>query len=809
MSHLRKITAVVFACLLAGLGSSAPAFAEDSLPTPAAATVEPAVTTTPEPARDSDSAAPAAPTVSLGPTPGPTAAETPQPTASPTPPAAAPVVADPAAAGDTYRITTDKLCPGTLDPAATNVAGAVTIDLDEVGVNAWLAIDTDAAASCKDSITGFEIVGTGTNVFGIEIGEYAFAQTSGAANTLTRVSFPDGPTQLFIGQGAFAQYSTVGANTLKEVRFPATAPEIVAVFDDAFRQETTASEAGNALASVSITAGDLTCASGSFAQFSSTGDNSLASVTFALTGTVLNIGQSAFQQKAGGNNALTSVTIPSGIRESQLGVTAFAQEAGGDNTLASVSLPETLVQFDVFEGAFKQIAGGHNALTSLSFPQTMDYLNADISSFTQRNTGTADTALTSVTFPTTIGLLAVGLDAFSQTSDGGNTTLRTITFPTSTTFGTGLGYQAFAQTATKGSTALASVTLPAITPMMVIDERAFAQTSTSNTLTRVVFPATMNTLVVYYEAFAQSSTSVLSEVVFPFSTPPSNGTYFDAGAVPSSGVDWVWFGADKVTISDWPIVDRKLVAAAQQKLTATPFSSAPQGASASQLLSGYRTLTLKNLDATKTRYVYRDGQSVTTPLSGQTSSIGPANANGGWTTTLPSATSTLGRFAGWCTTAVTGAAACTSTILRSGSAYTVASNTQLWASWRAAAVVPPTIPAQSLGTGTVGKAFRQVITVEGGGDITCAVTAGALPAGLSLHGCVLSGTPTVAGTSAFTVTATNSAGSAERHFTLSVTSSPGQLAHTGADGWGPLLTAAGLLVLVGAVLRRQSRTAQR
>lgn len=790
MPLLRRAATAVTVCLIIGFGAPA-AFADERIPTPMAGDQTPADTPTSMPTPS--------PTASIA-TPKATEAA-PQPAT--TPASAAPIA--PAAVGETYTLAAESLCPSALDPAVTNLSGAVSVDLDKVGTYTWLAIDSDAAASCLDSMTSFEIVGTGTNVEEIQIGKNAFAQTSGAANTLTTVRFPDGVKRIDIGSGAFAQYSTVGANALKEVRFPATTADSVIVLNDAFRQETTASDANNALTSVSITASSLTCAPGSFAQYSTTGDNALTRVTFAVTNDKLDVGDGAFQQTAGGNNALTSVAIPSGVVTSQIGESAFAQEAGGDNALASISLPTSLTGLDVFQGAFSQKAGGHNALTSLSFPHTMNYLNADISSFAQTTTGDADTALTSVEFPTTIAMLVVGDSAFTQTSEGGNATLRTIHFPTSTSYGTGLGNQAFAQTATNGRTALTSVILPAITPMMIIDQRAFAQTSTSNTLTRVVFPTTLNVLLVDHQAFAQSSSSVLSELIFPFSAPPSAGTYFDLAAAPISGVDWVWFGADKAQISDWPIIDRKSVAAAQPKLTATAFSLEPQGVSASQVLSGYRTLALKNLDAAKTRYVYRDGQTVTAPLSGQATTIGPANANGGWTTTLPSATSALGHFAGWCTTAVTGTAACTGDTLRSGSAYTVSSNTQLWASWRAAAILPPTIPAQSLGTGTVGKAYRQAITVEGGGTITCAITSGTLPAGVSLHDCVLSGTPTAAGTFTFTVTATNSAGSSARHFTLAVSVSSDQLAHTGADAVLPLISLAGLLILGGAALRLRSR----
>ncbi len=66
---------------------------------------------------------------------------------------------------------------------------------------------------------------------------------------------------------------------------------------------------------------------------------------------------------------------------------------------------------------------------------------------------------------------------------------------------------------------------------------------------------------------------------------------------------------------------------------------------------------------------------------------------------------------------------------------------------------PTTLPG-----GTVGTAYSQTITASGGtGGYTFAKTAGTLPGGLTLaSGGLLSGTPTTAGTSNFTITATDS-----------------------------------------------------
>lgn len=68
-----------------------------------------------------------------------------------------------------------------------------------------------------------------------------------------------------------------------------------------------------------------------------------------------------------------------------------------------------------------------------------------------------------------------------------------------------------------------------------------------------------------------------------------------------------------------------------------------------------------------------------------------------------------------------------------------------------------TLTLSSLPNATVGTPYTSTIGVAGGtAPYSCAITAGALPAGLTLTGCVVSGTPTVAGTANLTVKATDS-----------------------------------------------------
>lgn len=90
--------------------------------------------------------------------------------------------------------------------------------------------------------------------------------------------------------------------------------------------------------------------------------------------------------------------------------------------------------------------------------------------------------------------------------------------------------------------------------------------------------------------------------------------------------------------------------------------------------------------------------------------------------------------------------------------------------------VPVTVSPATLPNGAVAAAYSQTLTASGGvPPHTFAVTAGALPAGLTLSsGGVLSGTPTAGGTFSFTVTATDSSAfpgpfAGSRAYTLVVT----------------------------------------
>ena len=69
----------------------------------------------------------------------------------------------------------------------------------------------------------------------------------------------------------------------------------------------------------------------------------------------------------------------------------------------------------------------------------------------------------------------------------------------------------------------------------------------------------------------------------------------------------------------------------------------------------------------------------------------------------------------------------------------------------------PTLTAGNPPTATVGSPYTGTIPVSGGtGPYTCTLTTGTLPAGLTLSGCTITGTPTAPGTSTVTVSSTDS-----------------------------------------------------
>ena len=82
-----------------------------------------------------------------------------------------------------------------------------------------------------------------------------------------------------------------------------------------------------------------------------------------------------------------------------------------------------------------------------------------------------------------------------------------------------------------------------------------------------------------------------------------------------------------------------------------------------------------------------------------------------------------------------------------------------------------TITTDTLPDGKVGEAYSQTLTATGTTPITWNISGGDLPDGLTLNETIgkISGTPTTAGTSTFTVKATNSAGSDTKELSITIT----------------------------------------
>lgn len=89
-----------------------------------------------------------------------------------------------------------------------------------------------------------------------------------------------------------------------------------------------------------------------------------------------------------------------------------------------------------------------------------------------------------------------------------------------------------------------------------------------------------------------------------------------------------------------------------------------------------------------------------------------------------------------------------------------------------ASIQPPAIVTTTLPGGTVGTAYSQPLTAAGHAPISWTIASGSLPAGLTLSGDTISGTPTAAGTYTFTVNASNAAGSDSQELSIVIASVP-------------------------------------
>ncbi len=96
---------------------------------------------------------------------------------------------------------------------------------------------------------------------------------------------------------------------------------------------------------------------------------------------------------------------------------------------------------------------------------------------------------------------------------------------------------------------------------------------------------------------------------------------------------------------------------------------------------------------------------------------------------------------------------------------------------------PPVIATTSLPNGVVGQNYSQELSTADQRSGTWTISTGSLPPGLTLTGSAISGTPTAAGKSDFTVTFTDSGGqTAQAELSITVTAFPSTWTATQADG---------------------------
>ena len=89
-----------------------------------------------------------------------------------------------------------------------------------------------------------------------------------------------------------------------------------------------------------------------------------------------------------------------------------------------------------------------------------------------------------------------------------------------------------------------------------------------------------------------------------------------------------------------------------------------------------------------------------------------------------------------------------------------------------AAEQPPVITTTTLQGGKAGAAYSQTLAATGTAPITWSIESGSLPAGLTLSGNTISGTPTTAGTFTFKVKAANGAGSDMKELSIVIQAAP-------------------------------------
>ncbi len=211
-------------------------------------------------------------------------------------------------------------------------------------------------------------------------------------------------------------------------------------------------------------------------------------------------------------------------------------------------------------------------------------------------------------------------------------------------------------------------------------------------------------------------------------------------------------------------------------LTLTP---SVYGFASSAQLTG--TLTLDALGNPNAIFIFKIGSTLTTASGASVLVInGGSNCKVYWqvgsSATLGSTTAFAGNILAFTSITLNSGASMSGRVLARNGAVTLAGNN--------VAVCPPaltcpiiTLSPDTLPTGVVGSAYSQTITASGSTALpyTFAVSSGALPPGLSLDSVTgaITGTPTMAGTSIFTITVTDTNGCFGSHPYSIVIAAPG------------------------------------
>ena len=442
--------------------------------------------------------------------------------------------------------------------------------------------------------------------------------------------------------------------------------------------------------------------------------------TLNIGSAVVNIPNGAFSYCTG----LTSVTIPSNVKT--IGELAFEGCSGLGSVIINGNSSGTTIKNQAFSYC--------DNLTSITFSGNV-IIGAWGLSYC--------TGLTSITLPNNVK--AIGEWGFSSC-----TNLTSVVIPNSIT---SIENNTFSQ-----CTNLKSVTLP--NSLKTIGEHAFSQCTSLPSIT-------ISGSVTNIGEYAFGNCTNLTSVTIPNSvTTIGNGAFSYCTSLPS-----ITIPSSVTTIGNYAFLNcESLTSISNLRLTpitisATVFTYVNQSACTLDVPTSSASL-YANKDVWK-KFNIANGGVLVDPVS--------SNSDYGYTTgnelypegktdvmaTVTAVPFSGGKFVKWEKEGVE---------VSKNNPYTflVTEDVQLVAVFEA--VIAPVITTTTLQGGLVGTAYNQQIIAAGTAPITWSLESGNLPTGLTLSSSgVITGTPTVVGTSTFTVKAENSAGSDTKSFSIEVT----------------------------------------